>query len=937
MLRALREVIERPGVIPLRAGVNTGRVFTGDFGPPYRRTYVVLGDAINTAARVMGRAEAGQILSTEIVLERSRALFATTAIEPFQAKGKAELVRASVVGALAGRRVERAAETPLVGRDGELAALREVRDRVTAGEGWIVELSGVSGIGKSRLVAELVATSPDVTFLHALCEEYEASTPYFALRAPLRAALGLDLSASGGEVEARLRAVVAGADAELVPWLPLLGILLGLDLPPTPETSGLDERFLSDTLADVVARFFASALADTPLVVVVDDAQFLDEASADLLRRLSSAAASPRHALVVVHSDPSTAWTRVEDEGVPFVALTLLPLAERHALEIAELVTDENPLLPHELEEIARRSGGSPLFLLELLDLARSTGTTESLPDSVEAVIAAEIDRLRPSDRTVLRYASVLGLRFEQELLSAAVRDEVEVDEALWVRLRGLVDPDPTGGLRFRNTLLRDVAYEGLAFRRRRELHGRVAEAIETGATAAEDEASPLALHFFAAQHYEKAWRYNRLAGDRARAVAANVEAGRFYETALAAGRRLRGIGNHDRASVWVALGAVREAAGLFDPSFTALRQATRLLLDDPVECARVFALRTKARVRQGAYGLALRETTAGLRVVEDVDSAAAVGARANLRAMRSEIRWLQGHPREAIALAQEAIAEAEPVQELEALARSYTALDGAYQMLGQPEKAVHERMSLDIYTRLGHTRSRGIMELNLGVQAYADGRWDEAASLYARAQEDCLRAGDRQHTAVAGANLGELLVSRGELDEAERLLTDARRVLRSSGFTPFALFAETQLARCALERDDVPAALQSLQRIVAEAAGVGHAGIVLEITLYFAQAQARAGHGAEGLEALNAAAFHAEEDAAFLAAPLERARAACLASLGRLDDARIFLDRALRSAEDQGLLYEQLLARRALAELGGGESEEQLRETDRLAQLLGL
>jgi tetratricopeptide (TPR) repeat protein len=161
--------------------------------------------------------------------------------------------------------------------------------------------------------------------------------------------------------------------------------------------------------------------------------------------------------------------------------------------------------------------------------------------------------------------------------------------------------------------------------------------------------------------------------------------------------------------------------------------------------------------------------------------------------------------------------------------------------------------------------------------------------------------------------------------------------VLRSSGFTPFALFAETQLARCALERGDVAGGLQSLQRIVAEAAGVGHAGIVLEITLYFAQAQARAGHGAEGLEALNAAAFHAEEDAAFLAAPLERARAACLASLGRLDDARIFLERALRSAEDQGLLYEQLLARRALVELGGGESKEQLRETDRLAQLLGL
>jgi tetratricopeptide (TPR) repeat protein len=342
--------------------------------------------------------------------------------------------------------------------------------------------------------------------------------------------------------------------------------------------------------------------------------------------------------------------------------------------------------------------------------------------------------------------------------------------------------------------------------------------------------------------------------------------------------------------------------------------------------------------VRRGAYGLALRETASGLRVVDTLTTRDAAGARATLRAMRSEVRWLQGYPREAIVLAEQAIAEAEPAHELEALARAYTALDGSYQMLGRPEKAIHERMSLDIYTTLGDTRSRGIMELNLGVQAYADGRWDEAATLYAAAQDDCTRAGDRQHTAVAGANLGELLISLGRLDEATRVLTDARRVLRSSGFTPFALFAETQLARCTLERGETDAAVAALRAIVDEAAGMGHAGIVLEITLYYAQAQARAGNGAEGLDALNAAAFTAGEDAVFLAAPLERSRAACLAAMGRAADAREFLERGLRAAEEQGLVYEQLLARRDLLALAGElPRDEELRETERLAQQLGL
>ena len=98
MLRTLREIMEQDGLVPMRIGVNTGKVFTGDFGPPYRRAYRVFGDAINTAARVMSKADAGQILSTEIVLNRSRTIFDVTPIPPFAAKGKSEPVKASIVG-----------------------------------------------------------------------------------------------------------------------------------------------------------------------------------------------------------------------------------------------------------------------------------------------------------------------------------------------------------------------------------------------------------------------------------------------------------------------------------------------------------------------------------------------------------------------------------------------------------------------------------------------------------------------------------------------------------------------------------------------------------------------------------------------------------------------------------------------------------------------
>jgi tetratricopeptide (TPR) repeat protein len=579
------------------------------------------------------------------------------------------------------------------------------------------------------------------------------------------------------------------------------------------------------------------------------------------------------------------------------------------------------------------------MFLFELLDLARSTGTTETLPESVEALAGADIDRLPPGDRTVLRYASVLGATFERELLAVALRDEVTLDDAFWERCRGVVDADATGRMHFRSALLRDAAYEGLPFRRRRELHTRVAEAIELTAASPESEAPTLALHYSAANDRERTWHFARLAAERARAVAANVEAGRLYELALAAGSFVRTVTPRERADVLVALGTVRETAGLFDESFEALRRATPLLADDPVEQARIFAKRTRARVRTGSYSLALGETARGLRLVHGLEEAEAVAARATLLAMRSEICMFQGRARTAIPLALAAVDEAQRAEELEALAHAYTALDGSYQLLGRPEKAVHERMALELYRTLGHARLSGVYGLNVGVQAYADGRWDEAAELYAGARDDCLRAGDRQNAALAGTNLGELLVSRGQVDEAERVLTDARRVLRSSGYAAFALFAEIQLARCGLERGDAVTALASLERIAAEAVGVGYAALVLEAGIYVARAHAETGTPETGLDALAAAVTAAGEEATLYAAAVERERAACLVALGRAEEARASLDRAVEAAVGQGLLYEQLLAYRARAAMRapGVEADEELREAERLTQLLGI
>ena len=573
-------------------------------------------------------------------------------------------------------------------------------------------------------------------------------------------------------------------------------------------------------------------------------------------------------------------------------------------------------------DEIAQRSGGSPLFLFELLDVVRRTGSVGSLPDSVEAVVAADIDRLSPADRTVLRYAAVLGTSVDPTLLAHALEGEVELDANMWERLRELVErEDLNGQLRFRNTLIRDAAYEGLPFRRRRVLHARVADAIV--ATAGEDDISALALHYSEAGHNERAWRYCLIAGDKAREIYANVEAARFYERALKAGAQIRNLTSAERAAVWVALGSVREAAGLFGPSFEPLRRASSLLRDDPVARARIYALRARSRARTGSFTAAMRETAAGLRLVSADTSRDRSGARAVLGAMRCEVRWQQGHPREAIEIARTAVRDAKASQEMEALARAYTAMDGAYQMLGEPEHAVHDRLALEILQKLGRTREAATIESNLGVQAYSEGRWDEAVTWYRRAHEHALESGDLRSAAVAGANLAEVLVSRGALAEAEAMLPEVRRVLRASGRIPFALLAEMQQTRILTARGELQAAVETLSKIFDEALGPRPlwrdpgGGDLLPHAL------AQAGDAAEGLAHLDEAARLAGDETAYYAGPIARAEATCLVALGRFGDAKARIEVALTEAERQKMPYEHLLALRTRAEIAGRMDED--------------
>ena len=938
MLRTLRAIVETPGRLQLRIGVNAGRVFAGDFGPSFRRTYSVKGDAVNLAARLMGKAAPGQILATDPVLDRSRTLFTLDTLEPFPVKGKSHPIQAYSVGPPVGARTVRRGRVPLVGRQEELTALLSAIDSARGWSGSVVEIVAEPGMGKSRLLEEVAARSDDVPLLTATCEEYEVSTPYFPFRKLLRDALELG-DRDPAEAERVLRTKVEEVAPRLAAWIPLIAIPLELDIAPTPETGSLDERFVKTRLEETIRELLALALS-RPTLFVFEDVHWLDDASGDLLTALLEGIEDRPWVVVVTRREEGSHFAPPADAH-PLV-LRLEPLGEADAAALLEATTDQVPLSPHAVAALAQRSGGNPLFLAELAAAALDAGEVDTLPDSVEALLTAQIDKLSPRDRTILRCAAVLGVAFDRELLASALEGETDaLEDDLWRRLGGLIELAEGDQVRFRHALVRDAAYEGLPYRRRRELHARVGEAIERVTSQPEEDAGLLSLHFFHAQRFAEAWRYSGIAGRSAQSIYANVEAETFYARAIETARRLPSVAGEVPA-VFEALGDVRVRLGEFSRAGLAYRASRQRAQAEPSEEARLLLKEALVPWRLGRYPQALRWIRRGLRLLAGLPGEAATAQRAQLYVWHGVVRLRQGRPPEAIDWCTRAIAEAKQAGADEALAHAYYVLDYAYVALGRYDDAVYSPRALAIYERLGNLGEQAGILNNLGTFAYLQGRWEEALERYRQAEDAWERCGDRWSASFATVNRGEILSDQGKLEEAEPLFRYALRVARASGTESRVADVASHLGRL-LARDGC---FEEARTLLAEARDLyergGARAEVVATEARIAECLLLQGDAATALELADEALAQAEAiEGTFLAvAMLDRLRGSALLELGRTDDARAALSRSLEEARAKAADYEIAQTLEALVALGrraGGGFEELENERDAIVARLGV
>jgi class 3 adenylate cyclase/tetratricopeptide (TPR) repeat protein len=934
LLRAVRRVLDTDLPLAVRVGVNRGHVFAGDIGTDFRRTYTVMGDTVNLAARLMAAAPLGEGYATASVLERSRTVFDADPLEPFLVKGKTDPIQAYRLGETRGPRTERRSRTSFVGRSHEVAQLEGAWDSVIrSGRGAAIVVEAERGFGKSRIVDELRARRPDATTVVIQGEPYGTASAFLALRAPLAAWLALDLGRA--DAPAQVGVAVTDRTPELAPLAPLLGPVLGTHLDETQATARIAPEFRMDRLADLVEALLATDATGRdgdPLLLVVEDAHWLDDATASLLERLA-ARADTHPWLVVTTRRPGGEAT----EGATVLRLGSLDAAD--AASVVQELTEGAPLRPAEIAALVERAGGSPLFLEELVRVARDRGV-DGLPESLDGVAAAEIDALPPLTRTVLRMASVLGGSFETAVLvDMLAEDGVVLDAATLRDLARYLVADGPDAFRFRHALPREVAYESLAYGRRRQLHARAAHALLATGGADQPRADLLALHFSRAQDWARAWDHAQRAGAEAEAASAPREVVVQLTRAVEAARRVDTIEVRELASVWERLGDAHEVLGSLPDADAAFRHAVALVPDDRVLVARLGDKRVViVGEHQHRHTAAVRLARRVRRDLGPDDTVAARAVRAQLLAHEAAIRFHQGRYREAVRVCEAAVAEVAPGEEPLALATALSVSDAARSRLGLGGDPGLTERALEIYERHGDLVGVAVTLTNLGMLAYFDGQWDEAGRLYRRAIEASERSGDAVGTAISAANLAELLINQGRVDEVEPHLGPALRTLSSLDAPLQQSFAVLQMGRLEARLGERSAMRGWMRDAMALDDGVGAREEGAQTRATFAECEALLGGFDEAATLVaEARAIANPEPDTPLGVLVDRVEASVLGGLGRSEEAFALAASTAERARESGAFFDLVVLLDLLAAHGREESPAYGRERDVWVERLGI
>jgi class 3 adenylate cyclase len=518
----------------LRMGLNSGEVVVGKIGDDLRMDYTAQGHSVGLAARMAQLAAPGTICLTEQTASLVDGYFTLADRGATGMKGVSTPVRVfelREVGPLRTRLEASALRgfSRLVGRGGELAWLDTILDAATKSNGQVVGVVADAGVGKSRLCLEFVARcrARGIIVHEAHCPAHGSTVPLLPVRDLLRSVLGLGESDPAERVRWKIAERLLALDPSFEDDLPLVQDLLGL---PSSLSSGVARESSAERLAAFMRRFIRLQSIREPVVVLLDDAHWIDRASDELMRELAAAVPGTR-ALLLANFRPEYRPDWIG--GAHYQQLSLSPLGLEASRELLRDLLGPDPSTGDLADRIRERTGGNPFFIEEIVQALATSGSLAgqrgayrltaplealALPMTVRSLLAARVDRLGERVKQVLQTAAVIGKQFDEPLLEAVsglAGDDLAaslgaLQQAEFIRL---VSPAPKPQYAFKHPLTRDVAYESQLGEPRARMHAGVAAALQAlRADRLGEFASLIGYHWEAAGMRFEAARWERRA-----------------------------------------------------------------------------------------------------------------------------------------------------------------------------------------------------------------------------------------------------------------------------------------------------------------------------------------------------------------------------------------------------------------------------------------
>ncbi len=817
MLDAVRRRSEHtPTPLRLRIGINSGLVVSGQVGDGTQTG--VMGDAVNVAARLQQVADPGEITVSESVWRRVRDGYDGQRIGALEVKGRDQPVEAYRVVGPRGRSARR--QAPFVGRREELSLLDLLWSSALKGNTHVVSLIGDPGVGKSRLLAEFPAREGALD-VRIACAGERAFGPFLDLLERILGGIPNDVE------DLKRRAVELGVDEETAI---LVSTLLGLGGAP-PAVRMADEQKKRQVFAGVW-QLLLGAAAGRPTFIVLDDVHWADRSSLDLLGFLLERLGGAPLMLVLAYrpgfEQVERTALRASHTGI---RLELLSAEESVALARGFLGVHE---LPPDLERlVASRAEGNPFFIEELLQVLLELGSLAvvdgtavlarldvEIPETVQGTILARVDRLGARERELLHQAAVIGRSFTTDMIEAVVgEDDLGLVLEELARSQLLVSQGPDQWA-FKHALIQEVVYETLLLRQRRDLHRRVAEALEAGAGDDPAFLESLAEHYGRAEVPEKARAYALKAGDLATERMGFVEAKDRYETAL----RLWGEGDEEgRLALLHKLGWTRLMGGDTGGARTALIEAEagwRALGDDR-HAGR--ALATLGRVYWiGGEGQRATETLA--RAIEVLEPLGPSPELVKAYLWSSTTDMLIGQSDASMVAATRGLEIAEALGLDGDRSQFLNNIGVCLSFVGDPESIPRLREAHELAELSGDAEAIGRIYTNLPSCLAIFQRHREAVELSERGREVMRAVGSPNFESFIAANEAASLAMLGRYEDAETLAREALAAQRATNAAPGQVNAGSTLIQVALRRGRLEEARAVVDEVLPLARGLGGA-----------------------------------------------------------------------------------------------------------------